>query len=515
MFDSKINRRSALAFLGSGAALSTLFPSSLAAASENGSQDTKEGKSKNREKKDMSNKKTIQNADWVKPLGDYITSSQNADIPEDIRELARRHILDTLAAIVACHNLESAQLSRNFVLAHSQGASAAPILGTKERATLLDAIMASGMTAHAAEINDFCPSAYVQPGAAIIPATLCLGDMRNVSGEQFLRAMIVGYEISCRMPKALGIRNLYTSMLACHSVGPVFGAAAAAAALIGLPEEKMAHMFSYCVEQASGSWQWMRDVDHIEKAYVFGGMPARRGTEAALFAEAGFTGIGDPFQGDPGWLNSRIFKNDKSDFKPEYLTEDLGKRFELPLVGYKRYPVGGPTQTSIELMLKFIKEIDRRKVQKVRIEMPGGRTDTFANAEMPALNLPYLCSIILADGKLDFVAAQSRERFLNDTEIHKFMPNVEVVHDPSQEETPRVESARVTLTMDDGSKAEKYLHHVKGFPAHPFDREEVLEKALELMTPVLGKKSSHTICDTVWEIEKLENVKKLVDLISV
>ena len=509
-----IYRRKVLAFLGSGAALSAILPSILVADTGQDSKINKTKRSGKMEKKSIQNQNTTQSANWLAPLGDYITSSQIAPLPEDIRELARRHILDTLASIVACRNLESAQLSRNFAREHGQGATAAPILGTQERSTLLEAILASAMTAHAAEINDFCPSAYVQPSAAIIPATLCLGDMRNVTGEQFLRAMIVGYEISCRMPKALGIRNLYTSMLACHSVGPVFGTAAAVASLINLPKEKMEHMFSYCVEQASGSWQWMRDVDHIEKAYVFGGMPATRGTEAALFTEAGFTGIGDPFKGDPGWLNSKIFKNEKSDFKPDYLIEDLGKRFELPLVGYKRYPVGGPTQTSIELMLQFIKEIDRHKVQKVRIDMPGGRTDTFANAEMPALNLPYLCAIILADGKLDFEAAQSRKRFLTDTKIHKFMPNVQVVHDPSQEETPRVESARVTLTMNDGSKVEKYLHHVKGFPAHPFGREEVLEKALELMTPILGEKRSQTVCDTIWEIEKLDSVKKLVELIA-
>ena len=513
MFDIKMSRRTALAFLGSSATLSTLFPSLLAADSGKNGENNKTDKSKGKEKENMPEENKIQSADWVHPLGDYITSSQSATLTEDTRELARRHILDTLASIVACRNLDSAVLSRNFVRGQSQGATAAPILGTTERSTLLDAILASAMTAHAAEINDFCPSAFVQPGAAIIPATLCLGDLRNVSGEALMRAMIVGYEISCRMPKALGIRNLYTTALACHSVGPIFGTAAAVASLIGLPKEKMVHMFSYCVEQASGSWQWMRDVDHIEKAFVFGGMPARRGTEAALFAEAGFTGIGDPFTGDPGWLNSRIFKNEKSDFKPEYLTEDLGKRFELPLVGYKRYPVGGPTQSAIELMLGFIKEVDRHKIQNVRIEMPG-RTGTFAAAEMPALNLPYLCAIILADGKLDFVAAQSRERFLNDTAIRKFMPNVEVVHDPAQEASPRIESARVILTMNDGFKAEKFLHHVKGFPKHPFDRDDVEEKALELMVPVLGEEGAKDICKTVWDIEKVTSVKKLVEMIA-
>jgi len=452
----------------------------------------------------------IQSAQWSEPLSRYIAQSQSAGIPEDIRELARRHLLDSLAAAVACRDLDAAKLARKFT---QDSAGSAPVLGTRERRGVLDAIFASAMTVHAAEINDFCPSAFTQPGASIVPVTLCLGAVRNVTGEALLRAVVAGYEIACRLPKALGIANLREAVLANHSVGPLFGSASAAASLLGLPRDRLLHVFSYCVQQASGSWQWLRDIEHVEKAFVFGGMPARRGAECALMVEAGFTGIGDPFQGDPGWLNSSVFTADGSDFAPDYLTEKLGERFELPLVGYKRYPVGGPTQPVIELMLGFIRDLSRERVRNVRIEMPG-RTAAFAGAQMPALNLPYLCSIILADGKLDFVAAQSRERFLNDTRIRAFMSNVTVHYDPAQEKEPRVESARVILTLDDGSKPERFIDHVKGFPAHPFDRGDVEAKVLELVGPHLGTMRARELCNTVWNVERLRNAGQLADLIA-
>jgi 2-methylcitrate dehydratase PrpD len=494
--DTKIvNRREALQTLAAGitVSLGALHPGSAVAAAPP--------------------TRKVQSAEWSEALATYISTSQTAAIPEDTRELARRHILDSLAAVVACRDLEPATLARRFVAEHSAGTTAAPILGTRERRALLDAIFASGMTVHAAEINDFCPSAFTQPGASIIPATLCLGDARNVTGEAFLRAMIVGYEIACRLPKALGIANLRNAVLANHGVGPLFGVAAAVASLIKLPRERMVHVFSYCVEQASGSWQWLRDVEHVEKAFVFGGMPGRRGAECALLVEAGFTGIGDPFQGDPGWLNSSMFTSAASDFNPGYMVEKLGERFELPLVGYKRYPVGGPTQPVIELMLGLIKEVPAARVRSVRIEMPG-RTNAFATAAMPALNLPYLCSIILADGKLDFVAAQSRERFLNDASIRAFMRNVEVIHDPAQEAEPRIESARVILRLDDGSTQERFLDHVKGFPAHPFERQDVEAKAMELMAPHLGESRARQVCSTTWSLESVKSVRQLVQLIG-
>src|SRR5262249_1164276 len=141
---------------------------------------------------------------WSGELARYVATSQSTAPPDETIELAKRHLLDTLAAIVACRDLDAATVSRKFALAQSAGARVAPIVGTHDRATLLDAIFGGAMCAHSAEINDFCPSAFTQPGASIVPALLCLGVTRKVSGDAFLRAMIVGYEIACRLPKALG-----------------------------------------------------------------------------------------------------------------------------------------------------------------------------------------------------------------------------------------------------------------------------------------------------------------------
>ncbi len=497
-----LDRRRVLGLMGAA----PLALSGMKIAAEEGTRDKQE-------KSTIASKPNVQEAQWTAPLSEYLANSQTAVISEETRELGRRHLLDSMAAAVACRDLGPAKLGRQFAAAQSAGATTAPVLATNERLSLLDAIFASGMTVHSAEINDFCPSAFTQPSASIVPVTLCLGSVRKKTGDQVLRSLIVGYEITCRLPKALGIRNMINSTIANHSVGPIFGSAAAAGTLIGLKKEQYTDVFSYCVQQASGSWQWLRDIEHVEKAFAFGGMPGKRGAECALLVESGFTGMGDPFVGDPGWLSSTMFNGSPSDFNPDYMTEKLGERFELPLVGYKRYPVGGPTQPVIDLMLGFVKDIPRKRVRHVRIEMPG-RTGAFASAKMPALNLPYLCSIILADGELNFVAAQSRKRFLNDKAIQDFMKNVEVIHDQAQEASPRIESARVILTMDDGKKYERFIDHVKGFPAHPFDRKDVEEKALELMVPHLGSSRAKKLCNTVWNIEKVGDVNQLVALMA-
>ena len=446
------------------------------------------------------------------PLSKYISQSQTAPIPDEIRELSKRHILDTLASIVACSQLKPAQLARDFALFSSGQTHAAHLLGTNTKTALLDAIFANALTAHGAEINDFCPSAFVQPGPPIVATVMGIGEVFPASGEQLIRAVIVGYEISCRLPKALGIRNLQDFGLSSHGVGPTFGSAAAAASLLEIPQDKIGEIFAYCVQQASGSYEWLRDTEHLEKAFLFAGMPARNGAYAALLVQHGFTGVRDPFEGNPGWLISCMFLGPDSDLDKQRLIDKLGEEFELPLVGYKRYPVGGPLQPGVEGLLTLIKTVNRNDIVKIDIKMPGGRVNSFSTAEMPALNLRYLSSVILEDGELTFEMAESHERMATDS-IRKKMETVTLIHDPEQEREPRVESALVEVTLRSGEKKQVFIEHVLGFPDYPMDREDVHSKAMGLLVPVLGIEQSRTLVDSVWDLEKVGDIRELIPLL--
>jgi len=447
------------------------------------------------------------------PLSKYISESQTAPIPDKIRELSKRHILDTLASIVACSQLKPAQLARDFALFNSGQTDTAHLLGTNMKTSLLDAIFANALTAHGAEINDFCPSAFVQPGPPIVATVMGIGETLAASGEQLLRAVIVGYEISCRLPKALGIRNLQDFGLSSHGVGPTFGSAAAAASILKIPQDKIGEMFAYCVQQASGSYEWLRDVDHLEKAFLFGGMPARNGAYAALLVHHGFTGVRDPFEGNPGWLVSCMFLGPESDLDMQRLVHKLGEEFELPLVGYKRYPVGGPLQAGVEGLLTLIKTVNRNDIIKVDIKMPGSRVNSFSDAAMPALNLRYLLAVILEDGELTFEMAESRERMATDS-IGQRMESVTLIHDPEQEREPRVESALVEVTLRSGEKKKVFIEHVLGFPHYPMDREDVHSKEMGLLVPILGMEQSRTLTDLVWDLEKVDDIRELIPLLT-
>lgn len=444
-------------------------------------------------------------------LTEYIASAADHHVPNAIRERARLHILDTLASIVACNSLEASVLGRTYAT-ELGGCGDSPILASRKTANPVDAVFASAMTAHAAEINDFIPSAYVQPGPAIVSAALETARSQGRSGRDLVSAVIVGYEIAGRLPKAIGTRNLYLAGLANHGVAPTFGSAAAVAPLLGLDRDQINHMIAYCAQQASGSWQWLLDVRHIEKAFVFAGMGARNGMQAAHMARLGFTGVPDSFDNENGWFRWRAFQGEGANHAS--LVEGLNERWELSLAAMKRYPVGGPTQPAVRALLDLRQEVGPEDIQRIVVAMPG-EAATFERANMPALNIPYLAAIIMIDGKLDFVDAQSLERQANDAQASAFARRVTVVRDEAQEMgegEDRTESARVTVTLKDGSVRERYVAYVPGFPSHPLGKAEVEEKARELVAPVLGAARADALVSLCNNLETADGVDSLVEL---
>ena len=449
--------------------------------------------------------------DITPDLTNYISGAATHTVPAAIRERARLHILDTLASIIACNSLEAATLGRAYAAAMSPDGQS-PILGSRQAASPVDAVFASAMTAHAAEINDFIPSAYVQPGPAIVPVSIEAARANGRAGSDLVGAVIAGYEIAGRLPKAIGTRNLYLAGLANHGIAPTFGAACAAASLMGLSPEQVDHMLAYCSQQASGSWQWLLDVRHIEKAFVFGGMGARNGLQAAYMAQLGFTGVPESFDNENAWFRWRAFQGEGKDHAS--LVDGLHERYELSLAAMKRYPVGGPTQPAVRALLDLRETIAPDQVEKIVVAMPG-EAATFERANMPALNIPYLAAIIMLDGRLDFVDAQSLSRQETDEQARAFARKVNVVRDEAQEMgegEDRTESARVTVTLKDGRTEERYVAYVPGFPTHPLGKAEVEEKAIELIEPVLGRSKADRLVALCDGLDDAPSIEPIIDL---
>src|SRR5262249_48265827 len=234
----------------------------------------------------------------MQPLSAYMASAGSRPLPDEVAEHAKHHLLDTLAAMISGSELLPGQAAQRYIRAQG-GKGAATIAGTMLTAAPADAALANGVMAHADETDDSHNASRSHPGCAIVPATLAVAEGLGIDGARFLRAVTLGYDIGTRVVLAMGGAEFsYESSLATHSIAGTFGAAAAAACAAGLDARQMRWALDYTAQQSSGIVAWRRDTDHIEKAFVFGGMTARNGVTAALVVRSGWNGVEDIFSGD-------------------------------------------------------------------------------------------------------------------------------------------------------------------------------------------------------------------------
>ena len=164
-----------------------------------------------------------------------------------------------------------------------------------------------------------------------------------------MRAVALGYDICARLTMSLNAYEFREDGHSTHSFGPMFGAAAAAASLLRLDEAKVRYVLSYSAQQASGISCWMRDEEHIEKAFDFGGMPARNGVSAATMVAHGFTGVEDALSGERSFYVAY-----GRDPKPEVLVQGLGEDYEILRTNIKRWSVGSPIQAPLDSLALLV-----------------------------------------------------------------------------------------------------------------------------------------------------------------
>jgi hypothetical protein len=67
----------------------------------------------------------------------------------------------------------------------------------------------------------------------------------------------------------------------------------------------------------------------------------------------------------------------------------------------------------------------------------------------------------------------------------------------------------VEVRLHDGRKLKHHTRAVRGTAENPMTRAEVDEKCFDLMAPIIGKVRARKLCDAVWMLEKIRDVRDL------
>ncbi|MGZ8230284.1 MAG: MmgE/PrpD family protein, partial [Burkholderiales bacterium] len=345
-------------------------------------------------------------------LATYVSRAGKRPLPKPVIEKTKHHVLDTMAAMVSGSRLMPGEKAISYV--KTQGGTAeATVVGSRVVTSAINAAHANGMLAHADETDDSHAPSLTHPGCGVVPAALAMAEREQSNGNSFLRAVALGYDVGCRMTMALHAYDFREMGHSTHSFGPMFGAAVAAGSLAGLRYDQVRHLLSYTAQQASGVSCWMRDAEHIEKAFDFGGMPARNGVSSAAMVAHGFTGVEDVFSGERNFFvaydeTRRIGKSPE----PERLIQDLGTTFEVMNTNIKRWSVGSPIQAPLDGLLELIRSnnVNADNVKKLVVRVAHQGANTVNNRDMPDICLQHMCAVMLIDGIVTFESAHDEKR---------------------------------------------------------------------------------------------------------
>ncbi len=439
----------------------------------------------------------------------YIAAAMRKPLPRAVVEGTKHHVLDTMAAMVSGSRLLPGRKAISYVKTLG-GKKEAGVIGSRIVTTAANAALANGMLGHADETDDSHAPSLCHPGCAIVPAALAMGERERCNGSALLRAVALGYDIGTRVNLALNAYEFRADGHSSHSFGPMFGAAAAAGALCGFNQRQARHLLSYAAQQASGVSCWMRDEEHIEKAFDFGGMPARNGTAAAAMVAHGFTAVEDVFAGE-----RNFFVAYGRAPKLEELTRGLGTVYEVMNTNIKRWSVGSPIQAPLDSLLDLMREhrLKPGDIEKVVVRVAHHAANTTDNRHMPDICMQHMCAVMLLDGTATFISSHDEKR-MRDRKVLALRARVELHGDDALTKAMPSRQGIVEIRLRNGTELRHHTRAVRGTSENPMTREEVDVKSYDLLAPVLGKTRARRLCDAVWGIEKIKDVRKLRPLLQ-
>jgi 2-methylcitrate dehydratase PrpD len=428
----------------------------------------------------------------VERFAAWAVESRDASFPETVWHHARRAVIDWHAALYPGAVVPPAVFLEKALAEELDRGAANLALGRK--ATVRAAALINGTAAHTVEVDDIFRDGIYHPGAPTIAAAHALA----FNNKNFLRAVIVGYEISTRIGAAMG-RAHYKYW---HNTGTIgcFGAAAAAAEALGLDRARFAHALATVATFSAGLQQAFR-MDSMSKP-LHAGRAAEAGITSALAAAEGVTGSLDVMEGEAGYGRAM---GDSPDWDKAVAT--LGRDFHITRMTFKNHACCGHTFAAIDGALALQKKMGLEVSEIERVDIATYRAGLevahYEDPKTPAegrFSLKYVVATGLTHGSVRLAAFEPQR--LNDEGTRALMKRIDVSLDPKLDAAfPTQRAARVAITGR--GRREEHLQPTRiGDPDAPLSDAQLEEKYLELAAPVLGREKAQALLARLWRLDE-------------
>ena len=429
-------------------------------------------------------------------LGQFGARFHQHTVSTDVLHHAKRAVVDWYAALIAGYGMAPTPLLEAAMADDLDRGCARLALGRP--ATVKAAALIHGTASHTAEVDDIYKHAIYHPGSPTISAALAVGQQVQATGAEFLKAVIVGYEISCRIGHILG-RAHYQYW---HNTGTVgtFGAAAAAAYLLRLDATQFTHALCTSATFAAGLQQAFQ-MDSMSKP-LHSGRAAEAGVAAALMAQQGITGSLDVFEGK---LGMGVAMSDAPDWAPVLAT--LGQPFAITEMTFKNHTCCGHTFAPIDgaLELQRLHAIRPEDIAQITVATYSPALTVAGNptprtAAEARFSIPYVVSTALTLGSVRLAAFDDAQ--LHHPATRALMEKVQLqVHPELDRQFPGQRAAQVTIQLLDGTTHQFLQPTRKGDPDMPLSDADLQAKLEELASDVLGADKLRHISQQLWQLD--------------
>lgn len=426
-------------------------------------------------------------------------------LPESVREKARDCLLDWLGAAAsgAAHPAANAYVSVAQELGGTQGTE---IIARKEKTSKAFAIFANGALGHITENDDGHRGSIMHPGAVVFPVVIVLAPFTANPAKAAFEGAVAGYEAAIRLGMALGPEHY--SIWHTTATAGVFGAAAAAAKILGLGEKGMIDALGFAGTQSAGLWQFLDDGCVSAKPF-HPGKSCLSGYISAIMAKKGLPGAPRILEGDKGLLLAL-----GREASPERFAYNLGKSYAIEEANIKGYPTCGQTHSMIDALAKIMKDaqpsFNAHDVERIEAQVyskaiiVAGKTNP-QNVEEAKFSIPFCLAFLLLHGSIPFIGITAEDVFNPD--IRALMSKVHLLEDARMTAGfPQARPCRVIVTLKDGRRLEAENKFRLGDPEKPMPFKEIAKKFRELSSGVYSLPHCERIIKTVDAMSKGKNV---------
>lgn len=392
------------------------------------------------------------------------------EFDESLRDKIKNCLLDFLGAYIA--GTKALEAKNNEIQDFLSPNSPDPL---SDAGNLLVEALKNGLSAHVLELDDGVIAAILHPGAPVISALLPVAKKYNVSGEEFLRSIFVGYESSVALAKAIQPSHKALGYHASATCGMI-GATLAIATLLDFTPSQVKSSLSAAVITAGGTLKCLEDRSELKPYNV--GYAALNAVASCSVGKVGFMAPSDALGGKRGFLEMM-----SKDLNLNPLLElDKHASTSLDEVYFKPYAACRYCHPSIDAIFKMKQDhdLDPKAITNIEISTYKWAVEGHDHVDIDSvssakMSIPYSVGVALHTGKAGL--EEFSDRYIGDTEIARTIRKVTVQSDEVFTQSfPENSKAQVQVHLNDGSKISETIENPKGEPDTPLSNEELEEK---------------------------------------